>query len=156
MDYYHFNAQTGDQLYTSTQTLWSASGTADTVIEVLDPTWATVLKTDNNDGSYGKRSSVVAGLYLPAAEQYYLRVTENGLDDSVNRYDLFFQIQSGTIGSESEPNDTEATTTTLPAVWVAGTASSTSDTDLFSFSANAGDAIVLMLDLAPTTRTRTR
>jgi uncharacterized repeat protein (TIGR01451 family) len=152
VDFYSFTATTGDRVYAATQTLFDASASGDSVLDVLDVDGTTVLETDNNDGTFNSNSSSIAGLAIPANGTYFLRVRHNTITGTIRPYHLHFRLQSGTPVPEIEPNNTTATANPLPASgWVSGTITDVSpgETDVYSLTLNAGDSVFLSLDMNP-------
>ena len=152
VDFYSFTAAAGDRIYAATQTLWDASASGDTVIDVLDTDGATVIETDNNDGTFNGSSASIAGTVIPAAGTYFLRVRHNVATGTIRPYALHFRQQNVAPTAEVEPNNTPATATPLPASGhVTGTISAVSpgESDFYSLTLNAGDTVFLSLDMNP-------
>lgn len=152
VDFYSFTAAAGDRVYAATQTLFDASASGDAVLEVLNTDGATVIETDNNDGTFNASSASIAGTVIPAAGTYFLRVRHNVATGTIRPYHLRFQLQSGSPTAEVEPNNTPATATPIPASgWVSATITAVSpgEADFFSISLNAGDSVYLSLDMNP-------
>ena len=137
-------AAADDRVYAATQTLFDASASGDTVLDVLDTDGATVLENDPNDGTFNASSSTIAGFSIPAAGTYFVRVRHNVATGTIRPYHLQFRLQSGAPAAEVEPNNTPATATPLPASgWVSGTISAVSpgESDFFSLTLAAGDSV---------------
>src|SRR5438552_3695460 len=83
VDYYRFAVPAGARLWASTDTGGTATGTSrDTVLDLLAPDGATVVETDDDDGTgngcdgtvESALASVIAGRPLLTAGNYYLRL----------------------------------------------------------------------------------
>jgi uncharacterized repeat protein (TIGR01451 family) len=151
-DMYSFTAATGDRVYAATQTLFDASASGDSVLELIGTDGTTVLETDNNDGTFNASSSSIAGFSIPAPGTYFLRVRHNVGTGTIRPYHLHFRLQSGAPVAEVEANNTPATATPLPASgWVSGTITAVSpgESDFFSITLAAGDSVYLSLDMNP-------
>jgi uncharacterized repeat protein (TIGR01451 family) len=152
VDFYSFTAAAGDRIYAATQTSWDAAASGDTVIDVLNTDGATVIETDNNDGTFNASSASVAGTLIPAAGTYFLRVRHNVGTGTIRPYALHFRQQSAAPTAEVEPNNSTATATPIPASGhVSGTITAVSpgESDFFSINLNAGDSVYLSLDMNP-------
>jgi subtilisin-like proprotein convertase family protein len=152
VDFYSFTATMGDRIYAATQTLFDASASGDSVLELLDTNGTTVLETDNNDGTFNASSSTIAGFLVPSTGTFFLRVRHNVATGSIRPYDLYFSRETGSPTAEVEPNNTPATATPLPASgWVSGTITAVSpgEADFFSLTLAAGDTVFLSLDMNP-------
>ena len=152
VDFYSFTAAAGDRIYAATQTLFDASASGDTTLQVIGTDGTTVLEADNNDGTFNASSASIAGTLIPTGGTYYLRVAHNVATGTVRPYSLFFQNQSAAPTAEAEPNETPATATPLPASGhVSGTISAVSpgESDFYSLALNAGDTVFLSLDMNP-------
>jgi subtilisin-like proprotein convertase family protein len=147
-DFFEFTAAMGDRIYAATMTGFSASGSNDSVLDLIGTDGTTVLETDDQDGSFGSASSSIAGFSIPVAGTYYLKVRHSSANSQLRPYRLFFQRRSGAPTAETEPND--APGQALPAGgWVAGSTSSAFDLDLYTLFLEAGDTVFLSLDLDP-------
>ncbi|MEW6129834.1 MAG: HYR domain-containing protein [Acidobacteriota bacterium] len=152
VDFYSFSATIGDRIYAATQTLFDASASGDSVLEVLSTDGTTVLETDNNDGSFNASSSSIAGLLIPSTGTFYLRVRHNLPTGTIRPYDLYFSRQTGSPVAETESNNTTGTANPLPASgWMSGTVTAVSpgEADFFSLTLAAGDTVFLSLDMNP-------
>jgi subtilisin-like proprotein convertase family protein len=148
-DYFSFTANAGDRVYAAIMTSFSANGSNDSFLEIIDPGGG-VLEADNDDGSFGGLSSSIAGVTIPANGLYFVHVRHNLTTSQLRPYHLHFRLQSGLPAAELEPNNTTDTATPLPAAgWVAGSIGAVGDADLYSLSLNAGDTVFLSLDLDP-------
>jgi subtilisin-like proprotein convertase family protein len=149
-DYYSFTAAAGDRVYAATMTLFDASASGDTTLNLYASDGTTILETDLNDGTFNGNSSTIAGTTLAAAGTYYLEVRHNVATGTVRPYHLHVRVQSGSPTAETEANNTPATANPLPASgWVSGSVDPIDDDDFFSLSLNAGDSVFLSLDLDP-------
>lgn len=150
LDFYSFTAAAGDRVYVATQTSFSANGSSDSQLDVLDTDGTTSLEFDDDNGTFGGLSSSIAGVTIPAPGTYYVRVKHFSATNQLRPYDLHFRLQSGAPVAEVEPNDTTGTAQSLPASgWISGSTSSTTDADYYSVSLNAGDTLSVSLDLDP-------
>ncbi|MCZ7651960.1 MAG: proprotein convertase P-domain-containing protein [Thermoanaerobaculia bacterium] len=150
VDFFSFTAAAGDRVYAATQTLFDASASGDSVLDLLGTDGSTVLESDNNDGTFNASSSSIAGTAIPAAGTYFLRVRHNVATGTIRPYHLYLQLQSGAPVAEVEPNNTPATANPLPASgWVSGTIDPAADVDYYSVNLTAGDTVFLSLDLDP-------
>jgi uncharacterized repeat protein (TIGR01451 family) len=152
VDFFSITAATGNRLYVATQTLFDASGSGDSTLQVLDTDGTTVLETDNNDGTFNSTSSTIAGFSFPGNGTYFIRVAHNTAAGTIRPYMLNYTLQTGAPTAETEPNETTATANALPGSgWVSGTITATSPTeqDFYSINLNAGDSVYLSLDMNP-------
>ncbi|MBK7864673.1 MAG: choice-of-anchor J domain-containing protein [Archangiaceae bacterium] len=144
-DYYRFTAAVGDRVFAATVTSGSsANGLNDTVLELVASDGTTVLERDDDDGSFADRASSLAGCLIPAAGDYFLRVSAVA---QVRPYDLHFHLQRGAPVNEVEPN--EGGQPLAGQGLVNGALASVSDVDTFAVSVNAGDTVFASLDLDP-------
>ena len=151
VDFYSFQAAAGDKVYAAIQSLFDASGSGNSTLELIAPDGTTVLETDLDDGSFGATSSSIAGTVLAGAGTHYLRVI-HATGATLRPYFLHVRIQSGVSTPEIEPNNTTATATPLPANgWVSGSivAVSPGESDFYSLTLAAGDTVHLSLDMNP-------
>ena len=152
VDFYSFTAAAGDRIYAATQTLFDASASGDSVLELIGTDGTTVIEADNNDGTFNASSSSIAGRQITVAGTYFLRVRHNVGTGTIRPYALHFRQQSAAPTAEVEPNNSTATATPIPAsghVSGAVTAVSPGESDFFSISLNAGDSVYLSLDMDP-------
>ena len=152
VDFYSFSAAVGDRIYAATQTLFDASASGDTVIELIGTDGITVLETDNNDGTFNASSSSIAGFAITTAGTHFLRVRHNVGTGTVRPYALHFRNQTTAATAEVEPNNDTATATPIPASGhVSGTITAVSpgEADFYSIALNAGDSVYLSLDMNP-------
>ncbi|MCL4296095.1 MAG: choice-of-anchor D domain-containing protein [Anaerolineae bacterium] len=152
VDFYSFSATAGDRVYAAVQTLFDASASGDSVLDLLNTDGTTVIETDPNDGTFNASSSTIAGATIPSNGTYFLRVRHNVATGTIRPYDLHFNLLSGAPLAEVEPNNTAATATPLPASgWVSGniTAVSPGEADFYSLTLAAGDSVYLSLDMNP-------
>ena len=148
VDVYSFEASAGDRLYAATMTSASASGSVDSILEVVGADGATVIETDQDDGSFAATSSTVAGVTFGAAGTYFLRVRQNGTGH-LRPYHLWVQLRTGLVVGESESNDVLPGQPLPAGGWVAGTTASVADVDMFAVDLAAGDTVFASLDLDP-------
>ena len=93
----------------------------DSLLTLYASDGATVIETDNENGTFGTLSSSIAGAVIPSTGTYYIRVNENTGTSYVRPYELWLNVQSGTSSPEVEANDTQGTDNPLPANgWVSG------------------------------------
>ncbi len=149
VDFFSFQANAGDRVYAATMTSGSSAVNFDTILDLIGSNGATVLETDDNDGSLGASSSSIAGRTIPSSGTYYLRVTALGGIPQVRPYFLHVRVQPAATTPESEPNDSPATANVLPAGGHVSGVHLTSDVDWFQISLNAGDSLYLSLDADP-------
>ncbi len=153
VDYFRFVAQPGDILYAATNNISATNiGIGDTYLEVIGPDGATVIASDDNNGSANDFSSVLAGVDLLEGGTYYLRVTESGNDGLVLPYRLYLQLRRGMPANEVEPNNgTNLVMQDLGDIrWIEGNSQpGQADPDGFSLDLNAGDTFVAILDRQP-------
>jgi uncharacterized repeat protein (TIGR01451 family) len=151
-DFYSFTAGAGDHVFAATMT-GGSGGSTDTVLDILGLDGTTVLESDDEDGTVGGSASNIAGLVLPAAGTYFVRVRQfsvASLTGTIRPYDLYVRVVSGAPTPEAEPNDNGQTPNPLPANgYVSGVIQVAADNDTFSLSANAGDTIVAIMDVDP-------
>ncbi|MBA4853983.1 3-coathanger stack domain-containing protein [Emticicia sp. BO119] len=149
-DYYSFTANAGERVYVATQTAFSASGSTDSILDVLSSDGFTVLETDDNDGTFGANSSSIAGTPILVTGTYYIRVKHLSSSIKLLPYFLYFRLQSGSPTAEIEPNNGTSVANVFPnSGWVNGSLSSDQDSDYYSISLNAGDTIFISLDFNP-------
>ena len=60
VDFYSFTATANDRVYVAVQTLFDASASGDSLLDVLDTDGSTVLENDPNDGTFNASSSSIA------------------------------------------------------------------------------------------------
>lgn len=156
VDYYSFSAAAGDRVYAATQTLFDASVSGDTRLNLYATDGTTLLETDLSDGSFNASSSSIAGTVLPSTGTYFLEVRHNTATGTIRPYHLHLQVQTGSPTAETETNNTTATANPLPpSGWMSGSINPAGDVDFFSLSLNAGDSVFLSLDLDPERDTTT-
>ena len=158
VDFFSFTAAAGDRVYAATMTSFSASGSTDSQLTLLDSDGTTTIEFDDDNGTFGSLSSSIAGATIPSAGTYYLQVNHFSATGQLRPYELHFRLQSGAPTAETEPNDTPATATPLPAGgWVSGARDPAlaTEQDWYSFALNAGDTVFLSLDLDPERDTTT-
>jgi subtilisin-like proprotein convertase family protein len=149
VDIFSFNAQAGDKVWVSVMTSFSANASTDSYIEILASDTTTVLESDNDDGTFGGTSSIIAGLTIPANGIYYIRVRHNSATSQLRPYYLYFSLSNSSI-PETEPNDAVVSAQSIPPqAVVSGTISSAGDVDLYKISLNAGETVCLNLSLDP-------
>ena len=149
VDYFAFTASAGDRVYAATSTSFSANGSSDSRLRLLNAA-GVVLELDEDDGSLGGLSSTIAGATLPATGTYYLQVNHFSATSQLRPYVLYLRTQSGAPAAEVEPNNDIGTATPLPATgWASGAIQIAGDTDFYSLSLNAGETVFLSLDLDP-------
>jgi subtilisin-like proprotein convertase family protein len=151
VDYYQFNATAGDRVYAAVMTSFSANGSSDSQLRLVDAADA-VIEFDEDDGSLGTLSSSIAGTVIPATGTYFFRVNHFSATNQLRPYELYFSIESGVPTPEVEANDTPGTANPLPASgWVSGARNpaAAAEQDWYSMNLNAGDTVFLSLDLDP-------
>src|SRR5947207_10798584 len=89
VDFYSFTATAGDRIYAATQTLFDASGSGDSVLDLLGTDGTTVIETDLNDGTFNASSSSIAGALIPSSGTFFLRVRHNTATGTIRPYDLY-------------------------------------------------------------------
>lgn len=152
LDFYSYGASPGDRIYSAVGDFSNGSSpfTSDSVLDLLASDGATVLETDDDDGSFGVLSSSIAGTTIANAGTSYLRVKEKTGTNQVRPYRLYFRAHSGTPTAETEPNDTIPQANDLAAAgWMKGTHNPANDFDYFKMTLNAGDTVFLSLDTDP-------
>lgn len=149
VDYYRFEARAGERVFANTVTLASANPAADSQLTLLASDGATVLESDDNNGSQGALASSIAGAKIPSDGTYYLKVKDASASAAAETpYYLYLQLRSGTPQAESEPNNTAGTANSLGSGEVSGV-HMPNDADFYSMSLQAGDTVFLSLDLDP-------
>ncbi|MHB1356180.1 MAG: proprotein convertase P-domain-containing protein [Anaerolineae bacterium] len=149
IDYFSFPANAGDRIYAATMTSFSASGSTDSQLEIVNA-GGVRLEYDDDDGSFGGLSSSIAGAMITTTGMYYIKVSHFLTAIQLRPYYLHFRKQSGSPTPEVELNNDTTTATPLPLNgWVAGVISATGDVDFYSLPLNAGDTVFLSLDLDP-------
>jgi hypothetical protein len=147
VDYWSFPASTGDRVYAATMTS-AANPAAGSLLDVLGADGATLLESDDNNGSFGPTSSSVAGVVIPATGTYFLRVAADTAQQ-ILPYHLYFQLRSGAPEPEVEPNNLLSPAALPVSGWVTGVTSAVSDVDAYAVDLRAGDVVFLSLDLDP-------
>ena len=148
-DFYSFSVTGAARVFAATQTSFSSNAVFDTLLEIRDTNGTTVLESDNDDGSFGTTSSVIAGCQLPVAGTYFIRVIHNTAGQ-IRGYDLYVSVETGTPTAEVEPNDAPATATPVPADgYISGAANPAANFDFFSLNLNQGDTIAVILNCDP-------
>ncbi len=152
VDFYSFTAAAGDRVYGATMNSFSA-GSPDTLLEVRASDGTTVLESDDEDGGLNGNASNIAGLVLPTAGTYFIRVAPFGttLAGTIRPYDLYVRVLSGAPTAETEPNNNGAPgpQATAGNGWMSGAITPLTDNDTFAVPANAGDTIAVILDVDP-------
>lgn len=152
VDYYSFAATAGDRVHAAVMTSFSANASTDSVLTLLGTDGTTTIEEDDNDGSLGASSSTIAGAAIPSSGTYFLRVRHLSATATshLRPYHLHLKVQSGSPGTEVEPNNDTATATPLPpSGWVSGAIGAAADVDFYSITLAAGDTVFLSLDLDP-------
>jgi uncharacterized repeat protein (TIGR01451 family) len=152
VDFYSFTAAAGDRVYAATQTLFDASASGDSTLQVLASDGTTIIEADNNDGTFNGNSASIAGTVIPTAGTYYVRVAHNVATGMIRPYHLSFRLQSTAPAAEVEPNNDTLTPTPIPAsghVTGAISAVSPGESDFYSITLAAGDSVYLSLDMNP-------
>jgi subtilisin-like proprotein convertase family protein len=121
VDLYRFTAEAGDRVFAAVVV------GGDPRLALLASDGATVIETDNNDGSLGPQSSTIAGATIPAAGTYYLRVDSPQANVPVVEYELYLDVQSG-LDSGTRAAD---------------------EVDRFAVELEPGDTVFASLDLDP-------
>lgn len=145
-DFFSLVAQPGDRLYATAVTSASFSS-FDSVLTVFAADGTTVVEMDDDNGSFGAQSSVVAGTLLAAGGTYYIDVRSNGATQ-VRPYVLYVHLRRDAPVVETEPNDVVPQAVPNGAS-VQGTVSSASDDDLYSVTLAEGETFVMMVDADP-------
>lgn len=152
LDFYSFSGNTGDRVFAATMTSGSATGSTDSLLQLIAPDGTTIIEADDNDGSFGGSSSSIAGATLTSTGTHYLRVTHTSPTNQLRFYDLYLRVvpAATVFAAESEPNNDLASATVLGADLVAsGSVNPAADVDYFAIDLNAGDTVFLSLDLDP-------
>lgn len=151
VDYYSFAAPSAGRLYAATQTTSSANGEIDSVIDVLGSDGATVLENDDNDGSFSSLSSSIAGVNLPSAGVYFIRVRHASAALQLRPYFLYFAFRNvAPLAETGAANNTPATAQPLgSASEVNGAVSPAADVDFYSMALSAGDTVFMSLNIDP-------
>lgn len=145
-DFFSLVAQPGDRLYATVVTSASLDA-SDSVLTVFAGDGTTVVEIDDDNGSFGAQSSVVAGTQLAAGGTYYVSVRSNGATQ-VRPYVLYLHVRHDAPVAEVEPND--AVPQVVPnGASVQGIVSSASDDDLYSVTLAEGETFVMMVDADP-------
>src|SRR5690606_7962581 len=145
IDFYSFTASAGDRVYAAVMTLFSANGSTDSQLWILDTDGTTTLEFDDDNGVLGGLSSSIAGLTIPANGTYYIRVNHFSATNQLRPYDLYVQVQSGSPVAETEPNDSQPGELLPVSGWVSGSTSSTTDADYYAINLAAGESVFLSL-----------
>jgi subtilisin-like proprotein convertase family protein len=152
VDCYSFEARAGERVFADVVTSGSAGVSNDSALALIGSDGATVLESDDNDGSQGPLSSGIAGATIPSDGVYYLRVRDNSGAASAERpYDLYLQLRAGAPAAEVGSTDTPEGAQPLGDGEVAGSLSSAipAEADWYSINLQAGDTVFLSLDLDP-------
>lgn len=148
VDYFAFTVPAPCRAYCATMIANSASA-ADTILTLLAPDGVTVLEADDNDGSFNSSASSIAGVQLPGAGTYFVRVTGSSPVSQIRPYDLYLRVHSAAPAVEVEPNDMLPGQPMRSAGLVAGVIAGPADIDLFRLALNSGDTVFASLDLDP-------
>ncbi|HRI63176.1 MAG TPA: DUF4215 domain-containing protein [Polyangium sp.] len=147
-DFFSFQGSAGDRVFSTTMTSASPSS-ADSVLELYSTDGATLIETDDNNGTLSTLAASIAGAPLTDTGMHFIKVRAASTTSRMFPYDLHFKVQSGTPTPETEPND--MTPQILPmSGYVSGVLSSATDIDTFAIALQAGDTIFASLDLDPT------
>lgn len=158
LDWFSFSADAGDRVYAAAQTAFSSGGsglTGDGTLEIFSTDGTTILETDNDDGSFAATAPSIAGLVLPAAGTYFIKMRHSSATPTseIDPYDLYLRLQGGAPVPEVEPNNNGQTPNPLPpSGWVSGTidpAGPPIDNDTYSLNLNAGETVFISLDANP-------
>ncbi|MFO0615936.1 MAG: PPC domain-containing protein [Polyangiaceae bacterium] len=149
-DFYSFQANPGDRVYAMTSSQFSVNGSTDMDLNVRGTDGTTLIEFDDQNGTFGGFSPVIAGAQITTAGTNFLEASYYLDGNRVQPYQLHFAKQSGAPGPEAEPNDTTATATPLNAAgYASGALSSATDVDVYAITLNAGDTVFAALDLDP-------
>lgn len=148
VDFFSFPGAPGKRVHVAAVTAFSSSG-PDSLLDILAPDGATVIESDNDNGSLLGASSSIAGAALTEEGTHFIRM-RSGVNGNIRPYDLHIKTQTGAPVQEIEPNDLAAFAQSLPASgWVAGDITGAGDLDLYKVALNAGDTVFASLDLDP-------
>ncbi|MCG8404847.1 MAG: hypothetical protein MI923_06585 [Phycisphaerales bacterium] len=145
-DFWRGTGEVGDLVFAFVDTQHSTMGT-DSFLEIFAADGATLIEDDDNNGPGS--ISVVAGAVLPQSGDVFFRVSEDGANDVITRYDLHQVIvDPADSAHELEANDTPATANGIPAVITTATVTG-ADVDFFKFRAVVGSQLVVIMDDDP-------
>jgi hypothetical protein len=130
-------------------------GSSDSFLEVFANDGTTLIEDDDNNGPGS--SSVVAGAIVPQAGNVFLRVTEDGDNDTItdttlfeNGYEVYQAILNpASTSSETEPNNTAQAANGMPTPIMSGNVSPGASDDFFKFRATSGSSLVVIMDDDP-------
>ena len=150
IDYYRFDASTGDLVFATTMTGPLGSKDGETRLALLGADGVTAIEVDLKNGSFGPSSSSIAGAVIPANGTYFLEVSHPLPDGQLRVYDVYLQLRSNAPVSEVEPNGPSSVMANpLSGGYVSGVYDLADERDLFAMQLNAGDTVFLSLDLDP-------
>lgn len=145
-DFWRGTGEVGDLVFAFVDTQHSTMGT-DSFLEIFAADGVTLIEDDDNNGPGS--TSVVAGAVLPQSGDVFFRITEDGANDVITRYDLHQAIVNPADSApELEANDTAATANGIPAVITTATVTG-ADIDFFKFRAVVGSQLVVIMDDDP-------
>lgn len=141
VDYYRVPAQSGDRLWVAVDSGRSPGAppfSRDAVLEVFAPDGTTLLERDDDDGTANggdfmiesQDSAIVAGVPLPAAGDYVVRVSAQSPAARIVPYTLLIARTQG-AQPEQEPNDDPAHAMLFPNGAIDAALSSASDVDYY-------------------------
>lgn len=113
VDYYRFEGVDGQRVWIYVRTDQSTNS-QDSFVELrngLDLIVAAGVSIDDNDGGQSGDSSTIAGFTLLETRPYYVRVTEQGDDDTITPYYLYVYLSDQNTIIEDEPNNNIFTAT---------------------------------------------
>ncbi|MFN0278164.1 MAG: M36 family metallopeptidase, partial [Pyrinomonadaceae bacterium] len=147
-DYYQFNANAGERVWSYAYTLGATTST-DSQLTLFDPAGA-VIQFDDVNGSQAAASAGIAGAPIATSGAQQIRVTPFSTTLLINPYTLFLTRTSGASIPEVEPNETLPTANayTVGTV-VSGAVTATTDIDTYSFNATANERMVIHVDGDP-------
>lgn len=149
VDYYSFNALAGDRVYISTMTSATTNGSTDSYVTLYASDTVTVIEFDDNDGSLGASSSVIAGALIPSSGTYYIKVNQP-TSTSLRNYFLYVNSIAASPTAEVEPNNLVTEATPVPTSGhISGVVNPAADVDLYSINLTAGESVCLTLDPNP-------
>jgi hypothetical protein len=159
VDYFQLAAPAGARLWLSVDTggpQQPGATSRDSVLQVFAPDGTTLLEEDDDDGTGNGQStvitsaeaSVIAGLPLPTAGTYFVRVSAKSAADVIAPYVLLVGLTTSAT-AEVEPNDTQGQPNPLSSGAVVGALASPSYVDWYLAGVLAFDRVFVAVDGDP-------
>jgi hypothetical protein len=118
VDVFGFYATVGQKVYAATMTGAQRTPGAGNSVLFLVRADDLLIEEDHDDGSFSAQASSLAGVVIPSAGMYYLRVRVPNDTEPIVPYQLYVRLTSAAVAAESEPNNSpaQANALSLPAL----------------------------------------